>query len=227
MTPLGRLVYDNLAALADPSKAGKMQAYMKSSMPYLGVSAVPLQKACKVLFAELHFSNAKVWQDEVLTLWRNARFREERYAAIELTGIRAGLAFQRLDAIKMYEEMVISGAWWDYIDPIATQRLWGVLRNDPIPFKRLIRRWSRDENIWKRRCAILCQNKAKQATDLDLLYGCIEPSLTSKEFFLRKAIGWALREYAWTNPEEVRRYVDANADRLSGLSQREALKNIS
>jgi 3-methyladenine DNA glycosylase AlkD len=129
--------------------------------------------------------------------------------------------------VSMYEEMVTSGAWWDYVDPIATQRLWEVLCNDLVPVKQLTRQWSTGDNMWKRRCAILCQNKAKQKTHLDLLYGCIEPSMDSREFFLRKGIGWALREYAWTDPEEVRRYVSVNADRLSGLSQREALKNIS
>jgi 3-methyladenine DNA glycosylase AlkD len=80
--------------------------------------------------------------------------------------------------------------------------------------------------MWKRRSSIICQLRAKQKTDLDLLYACIAPSLDSKEFFLRKAIGWALRQYAWTDPDEIRRYVAANDDRLSGLSKREALKNI-
>jgi 3-methyladenine DNA glycosylase AlkD len=86
--------------------------------------------------------------------------------------------------------------------------------------------WSRSRNLWKRRSAILCQLSFKNETDLDLLYAAIEPSLGSKEFFLQKAIGWALRQYAWTDPREVRRYVRANADRLSALSKREALKNI-
>jgi 3-methyladenine DNA glycosylase AlkD len=72
----------------------------------------------------------------------------------------------------------------------------------------------------------LCQLRFKQDTDLDLLYACIEPSLDSKEFFLRKGIGWALRQYAWTDPAEIRRYVRKQKDRLSSLSQREALKNI-
>lgn len=89
-----------------------------------------------------------------------------------------------------------------------------------------MRAWSRSENMWKRRTAILCQLSFKKETDLKLLYSSIEPSLDSKEFFLRKAIGWALRQYAWTNPAEVRRYVRANAGRLSPLSKREALKNI-
>jgi 3-methyladenine DNA glycosylase AlkD len=80
--------------------------------------------------------------------------------------------------------------------------------------------------MWKRRASILCQLGYKRETDLGLLYACIEPSLSSKEFFLRKAIGWALRQYAWTDPREVRRYVKANRERLSGLSIREAMKNI-
>jgi 3-methyladenine DNA glycosylase AlkD len=85
--------------------------------------------------------------------------------------------------------------------------------------------WSTDRDMWKRRSAILCQIRKKAATDLDLLYACIAPSIGSKEFFLRKAIGWALRQYAWTDPREVVRYVKAHPE-LSGLSKREALKNV-
>jgi 3-methyladenine DNA glycosylase AlkD len=86
--------------------------------------------------------------------------------------------------------------------------------------------WSRSTNLWKRRTAIICQLGFKEHTDLELLYACIEPSLGSNEFFLRKAIGWALRQHAWTDPGEVKRYVRRNRDRLSGLSLREALKNV-
>jgi 3-methyladenine DNA glycosylase AlkD len=226
MTPIGRSVRAGLLALAAPEKAAAMRAYMKSEMPYLGVTAVPLRKLCKMLFADLRYETADAWQDDVLALWRGARFREERYAALALSGVRAAAPFQRFAAIGMYEEMVVTGAWWDYVDVIATHRLWEVLCNDPAPVKQLMRSWSTDENLWKRRCAILCQNKAKRTTDLELLYDCIAPSVESKEFFLRKAIGWALREYAWTDPDEVRRYVAESANRLSGLSRREALKNI-
>ena len=86
--------------------------------------------------------------------------------------------------------------------------------------------WSAADDMWKRRSAIMCQLRAADRTDRDFLYACIEPSLTSKEFFLRKAIGWALRQYARTDPTEVRRYVEENAGRLSPLSRREALKHI-
>jgi 3-methyladenine DNA glycosylase AlkD len=226
MPTLRALLRARLAAVAEPARAPAMQAYMKSAMPYLGVSAVPLRQVCKAIFANRSYPSAKVWREDVLALWRGAKFREERYAAIELTGVRAARPFQRMDALGMYEEMIVSGAWWDYVDQIASQRLWAILCNDPIPLKRTMLKWSRDDSLWKRRSAILCQLKAKDSTDLKLLYDCIGPSMSSKEFFLRKGIGWALRQYAWTDPAEVRRYVRRHAAALSPLSQREALKNI-
>jgi len=122
--------------------------------------------------------------------------------------------------------MIVTGAWWDFVDAIASQSLWAILQNEGEPMKSAMLAWSTDRNMWKRRSAILCQLKAKAGTDRAFLYACVEPSLDSKEFFLRKAIGWALREYGWTDPAEIRRYVAANETRLSGLSKREALKNI-
>jgi 3-methyladenine DNA glycosylase AlkD len=223
---LAQALRTELSAAADPARAPGMQAYMKSAMPYLGVSAVPLRQVCKAAFAGLAWADGAAWRADVLVIWRGAGFREERYAAIELTGVRGARAFQRIDALPMYEEMIVSGAWWDYVDAIATQRLWAILQNDRAAMKDRMLAWSSDGDMWKRRSAILCQIKAKAATDLDFLYACIAPSLASREFFLRKAIGWALRQYAWTDPDEVKRYVAANAARLSALSRREALKNI-
>jgi 3-methyladenine DNA glycosylase AlkD len=223
---LAEMLHHRLEEVADPARAPGMQAYMKSAMPYLGVSAVPMRQVCKDVFGALAWSDSAAWQADVLAIWRGAQFREERYAAIELTGVRAARGFQRIDALPMYEEMIVAGAWWDYVDAIATHRFWTLLQNDRAEMQARMLAWSRDDDMWKRRSAILCQIKAKAATDLDFLYACIAPSLESKHFFLRKAIGWALREYAWTDPAEVRRYVAANAAQLSGLSKREALKNI-
>jgi len=226
MDTIAATLRTRLNAIAEPDRAPAMQAYMKSAMPYLGVSTVPLRALCKAVFANLRYADSADWQRDVLDIWRGAAFREERYAAIELTGIRAARPFQTLDALGLYEEMIVSGAWWDYVDAIATQRLWAMLQHDPAAMKRRMLLWARDDDLWKRRSAILVQIKAKAETDLDFLYACIKPSLASKEFFLRKAIGWALRQYAWTDPAEVMRYVAANEGRLSGLSRREALKNI-
>jgi 3-methyladenine DNA glycosylase AlkD len=203
-----------------------MQAYARSKMPYLGVTAVPLRRVCREVFAVVDFPTAAAWRRAALCLWRGARFREERYTAIELTGVRRFDRFQDLAALPMYEEMIVTGAWWDYVDGIATHRLGALLRLFPREMKKEMRAWSLSDDLWKRRSAILCQLTFKKATDLGLLYATIEPALASKEFFLRKAIGWALRQYAWTDPQEVRRYVREHEAELSPLSRREALKNV-
>jgi 3-methyladenine DNA glycosylase AlkD len=199
---------------------------MKSAMPYLGVSSVPLRAACKALFADLAYANSAAWQADVLSIWRGAQFREERYAAMELTGIRKARGFQTMDALPMYEEMIVTGAWWDYVDAIAGQRLLLLLKADPARMKPAMLGWARGENMWKARSAILCQLNARAATDRHFLMACMKPSLASKEFFLRKAIGWALRQYARTDPDWVRAYVADNEAALSPLSKREALKHL-
>jgi len=143
-----------------------------------------------------------------------------------LTGIKGADRFQALDALPMYEEMIVTGGWWDYVDAIASRRVGGLLRRYPDPMRKTMLAWSHSDNLWKRRTSIICQLGFRADTDLDLLYACIEPSLASGEFFPRKAIGWALRQYAWTDPVEVQRYVSEHEAQLSPLSKREALKNV-
>jgi 3-methyladenine DNA glycosylase AlkD len=215
-----------LRQAADPLKAPGMQAYMKSVMPYHGVPTPTLRRLCKEIFADIEFPTALHWQAQVLDLWRGARYREERYAAMHLAGHQRARSFQTPSAMKIYEELIVDGAWWDYVDDIASHRVGPILRDYPAPMRRKLLSWSRSSNMWKRRTAIICQLGFKADTDLELLYACIEPSLESREFFLRKAIGWALRQYAWTDPVEVKRYVRLNRHRLSALSCREALKNV-
>jgi len=223
---LERELLTELKAVADPAKAAPMQQYMKSSMPYLGVQATPLRSVCKKVFANHRLHTFEAWRDGCLSLWRQAEFREQRYAALELTGHRFYRDHQTMIALPMYEEMVVTGAWWDYVDLIASHRLGGLLRSYPKPMSTKMRQWSHGKDMWKRRSAILCQLSFREITDLALLYECVDPSLASSEFFLQKAIGWALRQYAWTDPREVQRYVKLHADQLSALSKREALKNI-
>lgn len=223
---LGDRLRAELQRVAQPQRAPAMQAYMKSAMPYLGVSAPDLRRTCRHVFAGLEFRTAAAWRRAVLELWRRARYREERYAALELAALREARPFQDLAALPLYEEFIVTGAWWDFVDGIAKHRLGLLLRLYPGPLRRKMLTWSRSPNLWKRRSAIICQLAFKRKTDLGLLYACIEPSLGSKEFFLQKAIGWALRQYAWTDPEEVRRYVQDHQDRLAPLSRREALKNL-
>ena len=223
--PLVRTVRRALAEAADPTKAAAMQTYMKSAMPYRGVSAPVLKLVCRNAFKAHPLVTAAEWRRVVLDLWRHAEFREERYAAVLLTQARSYREFQTYSSLPLLEEMIVTGAWWDFVDTLAGHNLGDILRADPRKMKPLMRRWARDADMWKRRSAILCQLGLKRETDLDLLYDCIEPNLSHKDFFIRKAIGWALRQYAWTDPKEVKRYVKANKARLSPLSVREALKN--
>jgi 3-methyladenine DNA glycosylase AlkD len=215
-----------LRQAADPLKAPSMQAYMKSAMPYHGVSAPLLRQVCRTVFADVQFASASQWRAEVLGLWRRARFREERYAALHLAGDKRAQPFQSPSAMTLYEELIITGAWWDYVDDIASHRVGPILRDHRAPMRRTMLSWSKSPNLWKRRSSIICQLGFKGDTDLKLLYACIEPSLESREFFLQKAIGWALRQYAWTDDAEIRKYVRFNRGRLSALSYREAVKNI-
>jgi len=197
---------------------------MKSAMPYHGVAATPQRAIFRESFADLTFPSAEARREMVLYLWRNAAYREERYAALWLAGDLDAIEFHTTAVLPMYEEMIVTGAWWDYVDEIATHRLPAVLKRDRAKMTRAMLAWSRDENLWKRRASILCQLPLKRETDLDLLQACMAPSLGSREFFLRKAIGWALRQYARTDAGWVERYVREHAAELSGLSKREALK---
>ncbi len=215
-----------LRTVALPGKAAGMQAYMKSEMPYHGVPLPLVRKTCREIFRDADIATMAKWRTLTLALWTGAKFREERYAALALTGDRRADSYQKPSALPLYKDLIVSGAWWDYVDDIASHRIGPILKKYPDPMKRKMLAWSRSPNLWIRRTSILAQLGFKNETDLELLYACIAPSLDSSEFFLRKAIGWALRQYAWIDPTEVKRYVRAHRGRLSPLSEREALKNI-
>jgi 3-methyladenine DNA glycosylase AlkD len=214
-----------MALAADPRRAPGMQAYMKSAMPYHGIPSAKVDAICKKVFAEHPFSSCRDWKAAILEVWRDARYREERYAAIRLISLKANRDCWNPALMPMLEEMVVTGAWWDYVDSIA-QVVGELLRLHPKEIRPVLRAWSTDTNLWKRRVSIICQVSFKRDTDLRLLYANIEPNLADRDFFIRKAIGWALRAYAWTDPKEIARYVRTHEAELSGLSRREALKNI-
>jgi len=225
VSKLANAIRRELAGAANPEKAPGMQAYMKSVMPYRGVKMPQLRAICKRVFAEHALASCEEWQAAVLELWRGAKFREERYAAMELAGQKRYAEYRTPNVMPMFEEMIVTGAWWDYVDEVA-HLVGQLLRANRKQMRPVMRAWSTDENLWKRRVSITCQISFKRDTDLTLLYANIKPNLADRDFFIRKAIGWALRAYAWTDPDEVARYVRAHEAQLSGLSRREALKNI-
>jgi 3-methyladenine DNA glycosylase AlkD len=225
MTRLAARIRADLATAADPTRAAGMQAYMKSTMPYYGVRMPGVRAICKRAFAEHPPASCEEWRVGVLELWRKAKYREERYAAMELAAQKRYAEFRTPAMLPLFEEMIVTGAWWDHVDE-AAHLVGQMLRAHPKEMRPVMRGWSTDKNLWKRRVSIICQISFKQDTDLELLYANIEPNLGDRDFFIRKAIGWALRAYAWTDPGEVARYVREHEPQLSGLSRREALKNI-
>ena len=223
-----QLVQDIRQALADsanPDKAEGMRTYMKSEMPFRGVQKPARRKLLNAFLLTDPFCEKTDWQDFILELWRNAEFREERYVALDIAGAPKYLDFRTVDLLPMLEEFVVTGAWWDYVDEVATHRLRELLERYPADMARHMRSWSLDDNMWKRRSSIICQINRKDETDLALLFDCIDPNLSHPDFFIRKGIGWALRSLAWTDLDTVEDYVARNRDRISRLSAREALKN--
>lgn len=214
-------VRDGLRGLSDPARAEGVQAYMKSGMPSLGVRVPEVRRLAGSAAREFPPASAVQLRATVLELWRTAIFREERYAAIDLTEHR--LAAQDLDMLPVYEEIIRTGAWWDFVDGVSG-RICSLLQAHPAEMSRVLRQWSRDPDQWVRRASITSQLRAKKATDPSLLAAVIEPNLPDRDFFIRKAIGWALREYAKTAPEWVEAFVARHAATMSPLSRREALR---
>ena len=211
---------------ADASRAVQMQAYMKSGLPFLGVPPQGVRAVCRGAFAAVRLDGPEAWRGTALALWREATYREERYAALELLVHPLYRAYRTLDVLPLCEELVVTGAWWDTVDTVAGCLLGELLGVSPRAVGEEMRRWARDRNVWKRRAAILCQVWRGGETDPGLLFGCIEASLGERSFYLRKAIGVALRHYAGSDPGAVTAYLEANAGRLSAESKREAVRRL-
>jgi len=193
---------------------------MKSEIPFLGVR-VPEARSLTRRLARGE-KDGEILRAAALTLWREAAFREEQYAATELMSLRPLRG--RFDTVPVHEEMIRTGAWWDHSDEVA-HRLAELLDAHPEQTTALLRRWMTDEDLWIRRVAIIAQLGRRGATDRALLAEAIDANIEDREFFIRKAIGWALRELGKTDPEWVRAFVDARPS-LSPLSRREALKHL-
>lgn len=222
-----------LEKASDPGRASGQQAYMKSAMPFRGVSAPALKAILGTLLAEPAYllTERDPWEATVRGLWDDARFREERYAALAICGHRLYRRWA-LDhsAMALYRDLTESGAWWDFVDQIAAHLVGPTLRAHPETESERVRSWASADSMWVRRGAILSQLSSRGKTDQQLLLDCITPNLADREFFIRKAIGWSLRQYARSNTTAagwVRAQVDELGPRLSPLSRREALKHLN
>ena len=229
-------VVSALERAGDPQRARGQRAYMKSAMPFHGVPVPTVRRLVGNALKRHELADEDAWQEAVRLLWRRATHREQRYAAVEVLLAPGEAGWLGPAVVPLIEELVTSGAWWDTGDALAINGMGAVLRGHAEETAPLLLRWAEDDDFWKRRTAILAQLKFKEATDEGLLCAAIEPSIddpvqatqggtpAQARFFLRKAIGWALREYSKTNARFVIDYVHERAGRLAPLSKREALK---
>lgn len=209
--------------LADPVRAEAQQRYMKSAMAYRGVAMGDVRRIVQDHVRAAPCSS----QDEMLALarllWNDATYREERYVALAVCRHPRHHRFQDARCLDTYRDFIVDGAWWDLVD--ETSRLVGeLLDTDEDGVRERIRGWATGDDMWLRRAAIICQRHRGARADVDLLVRVVTPNLADREFFIRKAIGWALRQHARVDPEWVRRFVQSHE--MSGLSRREALKHL-
>ena len=220
MSDLAETIRAALAAGGDPDRAPGQQAYMKSTMPFYGVPLQEVRGLTKV--AATGVTDAAALRATAVELWDAASRREERYAAMHLLGQRALRADP--EVLPIVEHMVRTGRWWDITDELA-HRIAEALDARPVETTALVRKWSVDQDFWMRRIAILSQLGRRDRVDPALLAAVLGPNTDDPEFFIRKSIGWALRDYARVAPDWVRAYVEGTP--LSPLSRREALKHLS
>ena len=217
-----------LASAGDPERARAQQAYMKCAMPFRGITSPELKALLRPVLADpaLRIDDRAAWEAAVRELWDGATHREDRYAATALTGHRAYRAWQDADTLPLSRHLVVTGGWWDLVDEVAANRVGPILVSHREIATPVVRSWATDQDLWLRRTSVICQLTARERTDVDLLATAIEANLDDRSFWLRKAIGWALRQYARTDPDWVRDRVAEWDGRLSGLSRREATKHL-
>jgi 3-methyladenine DNA glycosylase AlkD len=223
MEDMTRFLAAELAKLADPKRAADMAAYLKTDMPLYGVPNPEWKKVYKEMRRRFPICSRAEYAAAVKALWARPH-REEKYCAIRLAADHR--QYVTIGSVPLYRRMIEEGAWWDFVDDIAIRLIGMVLLDDREGMRPKLDRWIDDPHMWIRRAAIISQIKHKDRTDQDQLFAYCLMRADEKEFFIRKAIGWALREFARTDPDAVRAFALEHRDRLSGLSFREATKYL-
>lgn len=206
---------------ADPLQAAPMKKYMRDQFEYLGIKT-PKNTALQKEFRREYGLPELSQLDEILRdLWSLPE-REFQYVGMGLLG-----KFEKqlpADFIDTVEYLIITKSWWDTVDAIASHTVGTHFKRYPKIRERYLNKWRKSKNIWLRRTAILFQLGYKKETDFELLTEILRENLDSKEFFINKAIGWALRQYAYTDPKAVTNFVKSTP--LHPLSRREAMKHL-
>ena len=212
-------IFNGLKQFENTTRKTKMEKYMRNQFEFLGVYS-PERKSYFSSIKPL-LKNDKMDYTFCDIGWEYP-FREAQYLVMDyLLHYQNILSFKDLNKLKEY---IVTKSWWDTVDVL--DGVVGELIKKDNNYKKIMLDWSTDENMWLRRTAINFQQKYKHETDKKLLECIILNNTGSNEFFINKAIGWSLREYAKTNVLWVKNFIESNRDSLSKLSVREAIKHF-
>ena len=220
---LVEFVQSELDSARNPEKAEGMAWYMKTEMPFYGVQKPGRTKIMREVKKRFPPAAHDEYIAMATALWELPH-REEKYLA---QGVAVTFGeYMVPPSLPLYTRFIIEGAWWDFVDETATHMIRELILDFPDETWPVVDDWIDSEDMWLRRTALICQIGAKEQTDTERLFGFCTRRMHEKEFFIRKAIGWALREYAKTDAVAVADFARANRESLSGLSFREATKHI-
>jgi 3-methyladenine DNA glycosylase AlkD len=208
---------------ANQSDAKGAAAYMKNQFAFLGIKSPLRRELQRVFFEKACLPDEKQSFEIARKLWEMPE-REFQYCAMELLA-KHKRKFEEND-IRFFEHLITQRSWWDTVDNINSQLLGPWFQQFPHHIIPITKGWNHSDNVWLIRSSLLFQLKYKNKLDKELLSRYILHQHSHPDFFVRKAIGWVLREYAKTNPRWVNDFVSTHRQKLSALSIREALKHL-
>ena len=213
-------LYEEMIQHKNEEQARQMSKYMLNKFEYIGIKTPERRKIFKNFFKE-YKNEEKIDWEFVNKCWEN-KYREFQYVAADyLKNMKDKLT---IDDIPKLKQLVLEKSWWDTIDNLDMTI--GALALKDSNVNKILLEWSLDENIWLRRIAINHQLLRKEKTNAELLEKILKNNLGQTEFFINKAIGWALRDYSKTNSEWVKNFIEENEEKMSKLSIREAGKYL-
>ncbi|KUF17093.1 DNA alkylation repair protein [Streptomyces silvensis] len=210
------------AQAADPVRAADMRAYMKDIAPFLGITSPARREVSRAVLAGTPRPDEADCAALALRCWRLPE-REYQYFAVDY--LRRYIGRCSSGFLPVARHLVTTRPWWDTVDALAAHVVGSLVAADPALTVEMDA-WIEDDDLWAVRTALLHQLRYKDATDTGRLFAYCARQAAHPDFFVRKAIGWCLREYAKTDPDAVRDFVARHRDVLAPLSVREALKNI-
>lgn len=224
VTTLVEKVGRELRKNADPARSQPMKKYMRDKFKFFGLSS-PLRKSVCKEFLQQKLSPQET-RKFVALLWAKPE-REFQYFAVDYLEKHMDTSAEFEANIECVKGLITSKSWWDTVDALASKIVGGLVKKHRDDGKNVMEEWIDHENMWLRRTAILHQLSYKEETDEEVLFRFCSLRAQEEEFFIRKAIGWALRQYAWTSGSSVKKYLLKHKKELSSLSFKEAAKHLN